>query len=208
MLYVISLVPLLSLQSKFLKSIFTYKIITAVLATGCFFLCSCENNPDDIKNLGKKKLGVEEAKNIRTIYTGGGKTKAILTSPLMLRVQDTIAYYEFPNTLAADFYGDDGKVQSKLTALYGKYKESQSIVFLKDSVKVINIQKGDTLYCKELYWDRSRTGTEFYTDKAVRIRTKTQWLDGVGMEASQDFKTYAITYPTGITSVPASQFPQ
>lgn len=171
-------------------------------------MCSCENNPDEVKNLGKKKLGVEEAKNIRTIYTTGGKTKAILTSPLMLRVQDTIAYYEFPKTLAADFYGDDGKVQSVLTALYGKYKESQSIVFLRDSVRVINIQKGDTLYCDELYWDRSRYGVEFYTDKAVRIRTKTQILDGVGMEASQDFKTYHITYPTGIISVPASQFPQ
>ena len=91
--------------------------------------------------------------------------------------------------------------------MYAKYKETYSIVFLRDSVKVINMQKGDTLYCKELYWDRSRLGTEFYTDKPVRIRTKTQVLDGVGMESSQDFNDWHITKPTGILNVPSSKFP-
>lgn len=178
------------------------------MATGCFFLCSCENDENEVKNLGVKKLGVEEARDIKTIYTTGGRTKAILTAPLMLRVQDTIAYYEFPKTLAADFYSDKGMVESKLTAHYAKYKEAQNIIFLRDSVKVINIAKGDTLYCKELYWDRSKTGQEFYTDKPVRIRTKTQILDGIGMEARQDFREYHIIYPTGILSVPQSQFPR
>ena len=50
--------------------------------------------------------------------------------------------------------------------------------------------KGDTLYCDELWWDRNRTGNEFYTDKPVRIRTKTQIINGTGMEASQDFKNW------------------
>ena len=92
--------------------------------------------------------------------------------------------------------------------MYAKYKESQSIVFLRDSVKVINIQKGDTLYCKELYWDRSRTGAEFFTDKPVRIRTKTQVLDGVGMASSQDFNNWVIINPIGVLNVPSSKFPQ
>ena len=73
-------------------------------------------------------------------------------------------------------------------------------------MRVTNI-KGDTLYCNELYWDRSRTGTEFYTDKPVRIRTKTEVIDGIGMEASQDFKEYHIIHPAGNIKVPATQFP-
>lgn len=185
-----------------------HKILQAALITGCFFLSGCENDEAVVNNLGLKKLGVEEARNIRTIYTTGGKTKAILTSPLMLRVQDTIAYYEFPKTLTAEFYNDKGQLESRLTAYYAKYKEAQNIIFLRDSVRVINLSKGDTLYCNELYWDRSKTGREFYTDKPVRIRTRTQILDGIGMEARQDFKEYYIIYPTGIISVPKSQFPQ
>ena len=170
-------------------------------------MCSCENDEGEVKGLYSKKLGIEEARDIKLNYTTAGKTKAILTAPFMLRVQDTIPYYEFPKTLQTDFYNEAGVVESKLTAMYAKYKESQSIVFLKDSVKVINIQKGDTLYCMELYWDRSRTGTEFFTDKPVRIRTKTQVLDGIGMESSQDFNNWVIIHPTGVLNVPSSKFP-
>ncbi len=173
---------------------------------GCFFLFSCENDEAEIKRLTSKKLGQEEAKNIKLTFTTGGKTKAILTSPLMLRVQDTVPYVEFPKTLAVDFYNETGIAESKLTALYARYKENQDIVFLKDSVKVVNI-KGETLYCDELYWNRNRVGSEFYTDKPVRIRTLTHIIDGIGMEASQDFKNYYIKRPTGMIKIPSSQFP-
>lgn len=185
-----------------------YTHITAALLVGCFFLSGCENDEKEIKKLSSKKLGVEEAKNIKINYSTGGKAKAILTSTLMLRVQDTVPYVEFPKDIHVDFYNDLQVVESKLTANYAKYKESQSIVFLKDSVRVINMARGDTLYCMELYWNRNHPGTEFYTDKPVRIRTKTQILNGVGMEASQNFKDYTILRITGIIKVPASQFPQ
>ena len=183
------------------------KILFTALLQGCIFLCGCENDEKEVNNLYAKKLGIEEAVNVKLNYTTGGKIKAILTAPLMLRVQDTMPYYEFPKTLEAYFYNETGVAESKLTALYAKYKETYSIVFLRDSVKVINMQKGDTLYCKELYWDRSRAGAEFYTDKPVRIRTKTQVLDGVGMESSQDFNNWYIIKPTGILNIPSSKFP-
>ena len=124
----------------------------------------------------------------------------------MLRVQDASPYVEFPKKLHVDFFSETGTIDSRLDALYGKYLEMESKVFLKDSVKVINI-KGDTLYCDELWWDRSRKGNEFYTELPVRIRTKTQIINGVGMEASQDFKSYLIKKVTGIINVANSEFP-
>jgi LPS export ABC transporter protein LptC len=182
-------------------------IIFAATLTGCIFLSACENDEAKVKNLSSKKTGVEEARDITLNYTMGGKTKAILTSPLMLNVKDAVPYVEFPKTLKADFYDEAGKVESILTARYGNYKQYQSIVYLKDSVKVINIEKGDTLYCDELYWDRNRTGTEFYTDKPVRIRTKTQLINGTGMESGQDFKNWHIKHSVGVITIPASKFP-
>ena len=159
-----------------------------------------------INNLFSKKLGVEEGVDIKLTFTTGGKTKAILTSPLMLRVQDTVTYVEFPKTLEVNFYNEESKVESTLTALYARYKESQDIVFLKDSVKIIN-DKGEKLFTDELYWNRNRTGYEFYTDKPFRIRTLTHIIDGVGMEASQDFKQRVMKKVTGMIRVPSSQFP-
>lgn len=163
---------------------------------------------EEVQNLNRKELGVEVAKEVTVNYTTGGRTKAILTSPLMLRVQDTVPYIEFPNSLHVDFYNDQQQNESMLDAKYARYNETEQIVFLKDSVRVINKVKGDTLYATELYWDRSKKGHEFYTDKPVRVRTRTLQQDGTGMDASQDFKNWHITYPVGPIEVPAAGFPQ
>lgn len=171
-------------------------------------LTACENDPEKVRNLSSKELGIEEGKDVVLNYTVGGKIKSVLKAPLMLRVEDTVSYIEFPKTLFALFYNDEGVAESKLTAGFGRYKENEEIVFLRDSVVVLNFQKGDTLFCDELYWDRSRTGTEFYTEKPVRIRTKTQIINGVGMEASQDFKNHHIKEVTGVVTIPTSQFPE
>jgi LPS export ABC transporter protein LptC len=170
------------------------------------FLFSCGNSDKELNEYNSKSLEIEEIKNADINYTLGGNAKAKLLSPLMLRVQEASPYVEFPKKLHVDFFNETGTVDSRLDALYGKYYEQESKVFLKDSVKVINVL-GDTLYCQELWWDRARKGNEFYTDKPVRIRRKMQIIDGIGMDASQDFRAWHIINPVGIINVPNSQFP-
>lgn len=190
------------------RSFFSKHLLTnAATVSLALLLVSCENSDKELKGMNSKNLGVEEVRQVDINYTLGGKTKAKLLSPLMLRVQDNMKpYVEFPKKLHVDFYNDSGKIDSRLDALYGKYFDQESKVFLKDSVVVINVL-GDTLYCHELWWDRNRTGFEFYTDKPVRIRRKLQIIDGVGMEARQDFKEWVIKESRGFIKVPSSQFP-
>jgi LPS export ABC transporter protein LptC len=185
---------------------FNIRNIAAAFTAGCFFLCSCENKLEDI-NPNSKSVGKDEAINVNIKYSIGGKKKAVLTSPLMYRVLNADNYVEFPNTIHVDFYNDAGDtLESRLDARYAKYQETQSKVFLKDSVKVIN-RMGDTLYCDELYWDRSKTNQEFYTDKPVRIRRKMEIIDGIGLDARQDFKEWHIVKPLGFLKVHGSEFP-
>ena len=186
-----------------------HKNILAALFTGCFFLYSCENDVNVVNNLNKKTGSTEEATFIKINYTVGGKAKAILTAPLMLHVEDSTTYYEFPKTLYAEFYNVDQVKESKLTAMYGKYKDGESLIYLRDSVKIINLLKGDTIYCDDLYWDRNRTGVEFYTNKNVRIRQKNgDYMNGTGMEADQGFKNYHMLHPRGINTPEGSGFPR
>jgi hypothetical protein len=182
-------------------------LITATLITGCFFISSCENSREQIDMLTSKTIGVEEAKQVNIIYSLGDKTKAKLSAPYMLRHQETIPYIEFTKTVHADFYDDSLRIESKMDAHYGKYMEAESKVFLKDSVVVFNM-KGDTLFCNELYWDRSKPGREFYTDKPVRIRTTTQIIDGDGLDAPQDFKSWHIINGRGTVRVSSKEFPE
>ncbi len=184
----------------------TYFKNIAALLTGCFFLWSCDNKPD-VAAINSSSTGKDEAKNVAIKYSLGANKKAVLTAPIMNRIQAGENYTEFPNTLHVDFFNQTGgTIESRLDAKYARYKDVQGIVFLKDSVKVINTL-GDTLYCHELYWDRAKTGQEFYTDKAVRIRTRKQIIDGIGMDARQDFKEWHIVKPIGFIKVPGSDFP-
>src|SRR5688500_980875 len=58
----------------------------AALILGCFFFTGCENDLKKVDSLLEKKTGVEEAKDIEAYLSEGGKTKAKLLAPLMLRV--------------------------------------------------------------------------------------------------------------------------
>lgn len=182
-------------------------ILKAALILCCFFVLSCENTQEDLQKFSpNKRIAVEEAKEVKIIYTLGEKTSARLLAPLMLRHQTNTPYLEFTKGVHADFFDDSLKVESKLDARYAKYTESESKVFLRDSVVVFNIL-GDTLFCEELYWDRNNSGSEFYTDKPVRIRTPTRIIDGDGLDAPQDFKSWHIINGRGFARIPAGEFP-
>ncbi len=186
---------------------FHKSLLKAALISGCFFIAGCENSLEDIEKITSKRIGVEESKGVDIVYSLGEKTKARLSAPYMIRHQDTVPYIEFTKTLHTDFYDDSLRIESKMDAHYGKYMETESKVYLRDSVVVFNV-KGDTLYCNELYWDRSKPGHEFYTDKPVRIRTASQIIDGDGLDAPQDFKSWHIINGRGLVRISSTEFPE
>jgi LPS export ABC transporter protein LptC len=174
----------------------TYRGFVIFLLTGCFFVCSCENNIKDLPSSLRKSNVPEEGVNIISDLSEKGVVKGQLRAPYMLRYQQTdTPYTEFPRSLHVDFFNDSMKIESKVDALYGKYLPNQEKVFLRDTVVVKNVLKGDTLHCDELWWDQHTQ--KFYTNKKVRIYTKTQILWGTGMVADQNFRWYNITDLTG-----------
>jgi LPS export ABC transporter protein LptC len=174
-------------------------ILRAAIIFSCFFVLGCENDESAINEWMDKKVMVEEAKGVTSLFSQGGKLRAKLTSPLMLRYLGDTIYIEFPNTLHVDFYDSTKTRESWVDAMYGKYFENLNKVLLKDSVQVINI-KGDTLKTPELWWDQNLK--IFFTDSTVRISTKDKRIyGGKGLEASQDMSWYVIKQPTGTIRV-------
>ena len=168
---------------------------------------SCENNVKDLPSATKKKPVPEEGNQIESYLSEGAKVKGKLVAPYMLRYQQAdTPYVEFPRSLHVDFYNDSMVIESKLDALYGKYFQTQSKVFLRDSVVVKNILKGDTLHCRELWWDQNTQ--KFYTDKPVRIYTKDKILYGTGLEADQSFRWYTIKKISGSVLAPQNSLPK
>ena len=182
------------------------KYFSAVLLLGCIFIFACENDPKEFEKFTTKKTAVEEAKQVESYLSQDGKVKAKLTAPFMLRHITDSTFVEFPNTLHVDFYNDTLTVESQLDALYGKYREWEKKVYLRDSVKVINKINGDTLYSPDLWWDQHTQ--KIYTDKPVRIYTKDKIIFGqYGLIAAQDFSEYVINQAAGTLLMKKDSFP-
>jgi LPS export ABC transporter protein LptC len=174
----------------------------------CGSFAACENNVKDLPNYRQKQVSVDEGKRITAFMSENAKVKAKLTAPYMRRSDMDTPFVEFPNSLHVDFYNDSTLViESVMDARYGKWREQDGKVYLRDNVVVKSILKGDTLYCKELWWDQKLQ--KFYTDKPVQIhKSGGTILYGTGLEAPQDFSGYTIYQITGPFAFPQNGMPK
>jgi len=168
----------------------------AAIIAGCFFVCGCSNDFQQVRDLGKKKPGKDEAYTITAYMSEGAKQKAKLTSPVMIESTGDTAKMTFPKTLHVEFYDDSARAESWLFAKLAINYINMGRVLLQDSVVVCNA-KGDTLRTNELWWDRNKQ--QFYTDKPVHIVKKDGTdLRGIGLVSDQAFKDQRILKPTGV----------
>ncbi|MEI8141319.1 MAG: LPS export ABC transporter periplasmic protein LptC [Chitinophagia bacterium] len=170
------------------------KIAVACLSS-CFFMASCENDVDAVKSLGARVSGIDVGKDVAIYVSNDGKLGAKLTAPLMNRyLVDSSKMIEFPKSIHVDFYKDSTQIESQLSAKYAKYKEAENIVFLKDDVIIFNIL-GDTLWCKEMYWDQNTA--KFYTNQDVVVKQHNPLakIYGKGLEANQNLTDIRIFKP-------------
>jgi len=172
----------------FLGKHFSKMLLLAFIGS-IFLISSCENKESEVAALFSIQKGVDESHGVEALMSTNGKMKGRLKAPLMLRYQDSIAKMVFPQSMHVDFFNDSTIIESRLDAHYAEYFEQTNKVFLKDSVKVLN-NIGDTLFCDELWWDQAQG--KFYTDKPVEIHKPKEIIKGIGMSATQDFKTFEI----------------
>jgi len=190
------------------------KLLLFLLTAGLFAVSCGDNAKKEVYH--PRQILPEEVLNIESLLSEpstdsagklAAKVKGKLTAPYMLHFQKVDSpYAEFPRSLHVDFYNDTMIIESQLDALYGKYFETQAKVFLRDSVVVRNILKGDTVHCNELWWDQHTE--RFTTDKPVRIYMKDKILFGTGMEADQNFRWYTIRKLTGTVLTSGNNIPK
>lgn len=176
----------------------------AAAITGCFFICSCSNNYQEVQDLAKKKIPVDIATKVESYISEDGFVKARLTAPIMTTTEADTPKTEFPKSLHVDFYDSTTKVQSKLFAKYGLFYRDKHLIFLRDSVIVFNVT-GDTLKCEKLWWDQDKQ--LIYTDVPVHIRKPDESIDGTGLTADQNFSHWTINNAKGPISVADSTLP-
>jgi LPS export ABC transporter protein LptC len=152
-----------------------------------FFLVSCKNDINEVRALDKKHdLNVETGTMINAYMSTGGKVKAHLTAPYMIRSTSDSNMTEFPKTLTVFLYDDSVRVNTHIFAKYGRYIQRKSLIYLRDSVVIYNTAK-DTLRTSELFWDQN--SQRMYTTKEVWVHKyfPEDYIDALdGMETSSN----------------------
>ena len=182
-----------------------YPIALALVVA--ILLTACENDEKDIPNFNRKKVQIEEGKNISTyMSTDSGTMKAHLTAPSMLNYRTDSPYVEFPKGIHVDFFLNVPNapklevlpVETTVDCKYSKYLQGSQLVLLRDSVVVHNKITGDSLHTQELWWDQ-KLGT-YYTKKPAYIYIKStddHQVGHEGMWALQNFSKWTLYKPEG-----------
>ena len=101
---------------------------------------------------------------------------------------------EFPEGLYLEFY-EKGKMTSTLRADYCYYTAEDDLYKATGNVVIQRVDNNDRLDTEELYWNQRKE--DVFTDKYVIIQQGGELMEGVGLEAKQDFSYYKILDPKG-----------
>ncbi len=160
-----------------------------LLALG-FFISACENDKKEIERVsGSKQESTEEIKGLETLYSDSGLVKVRVTAPLLRKKGMPDAVTELPQGLLIEFFNENKKVVSKLSAKYAIHYEQEYRWEARNDVVVVN-EKGEQLNTPKLIWDERKE--KISSDDSVSIKTASEIIYGYGFEANQDFSQYRI----------------
>lgn len=154
-------------------------------------IISCEEKvkePSQLVSDGEG-LPVETIRGLETLYSDSGKVKVRVKAPLYYKTTDNQTVTTLPKGIRIEFYNNEMKIESELTADWAVHKENERVWEARNKVVVIN-KKGERLDTERLVWDERKE--RLTSDRDVKITTSEEIIYGGGFEANQDFSNYRI----------------
>jgi LPS export ABC transporter protein LptC len=167
-----------------------------LLSVFFFFLFACGTK--EVKTFKKYTGPMLVGQNIYTNYTDSGKVKMRMWAPEQQEMETGDRM--FPKGIKIDFYEKE-KVSSTLTANYATFSKVTGIYTVRNNVIIQSKDQQKKLNTEELKWLPKQHRVRIENDKFVRIQTKTEVLTGMGLDATEDFRSYKIKKPQGVFAV-------
>lgn len=156
-----------------------------LLLTSCYFF-SCREKADESKAIyqGPKS----ELFGIDMVYSDSAKkvVRMVTEQQVTLASEDRI----YPKEMKLWFYDKTGKVTSEVRGDSAHFYRQKNTYKLIGHVVIHNIEKEETLKTDEFNW--LPVEKRIFTDKAVQLRTRNELVNGVGLDAAQDFSSYSL----------------
>lgn len=154
----------------------------------CSLACSEAKKEENLVYKGSKS----ELSGIDMIYSDSARaivrmvTESQITSP----VEDRI----YPKEMKLWFYDKLGNVTSIIRGDSAHYFRQTNSYKLMGHVVINNQLKGELINTDEFTWLPGEK--RIFTERPVSIKTRTDIIHGVGLDAAQDFSTYSLRHVT------------
>ncbi|MFN4147863.1 MAG: LPS export ABC transporter periplasmic protein LptC [Runella sp.] len=175
-----------------------------LLSPFCFVLllalAACQEDPN-AKKFIPYHGPLEEAENLEVLYSEQALLKVRVRTAKQIKLPNDDKV--FPKKIYVDFYGPNAQVTTTLEADSGRYEYRTGVYKVKGNVKVINTVKQEKLTTDELTWNPSTQ--KVFTERPVVVESQAtgERINGLGLDANQDFTQYSIRKPTGFFNAPA-----
>jgi LPS export ABC transporter protein LptC len=169
-----------------------------VFSFGCACLLSaCVNDMEKIKQVTFDANDPDEkTRNLKMVYSDSGMAKLKLYAPIAETFTEKDGkIVQFNEGVLLEFYKSDGRLGSSLTAQYGEINETTGKMMVRDSVRMFNTDKKQTMETEVLYWNKK--DSTIFTDQLVTIKTPKMLIFGKGLKTKQDFSSYEFLEPQG-----------
>ena len=159
-------------------------------------LFSCENDPTTIAKVTYNPKSPDETIDaLKMVYSDSGYARVELTAAYAETMHKPENITKLLDSLRVNFFSEKGEIISTLTALYGEINYSKGLLMVKDSVRLYNYQKKQTLQTEVLYWNQK--DSSIFTPAQVIVKASDGVFLGEGLKTKQDFSRYEILKPRG-----------
>lgn len=166
-----------------------------IIVTAALIIVGCEEKvkPSVLSGVSGNQLPSQESWNSTITFTDSGIVKAIVRAKHIYSFDNSRETF-LENDVKVDFFDDEGKHTTLLTADKGKVNEMTNNLEAIGNV-VVKSDSGTIVRTEKMFWDNNRQ--LIHSPEFVRITSPKEELQGTGFESDHNLRNYKIFKVTG-----------
>ena len=176
------------------KTLYHARSGTAVLLLACC-MASCGNDIEKVKMFEPHELPDNTIYNAKMQRSEKGKLQLLMTAPLIEQYSKPEAKTEYRKGVYMRFFNGYNKPTGILRACYAIQYDKRDVTMVRDSVVIIDLQHGDTVYLKDLTWNAMEH--RIYSNNPVHSKNGLRVTYGDGFESDDSFREPKIIHQRG-----------
>ncbi|MFM7006199.1 MAG: LPS export ABC transporter periplasmic protein LptC [Flavobacteriales bacterium] len=171
-------------------------ILVRCILFSIVLLSACENDVAVVQRISfDADAPTESTKNLVLTYAEAGYARVEIHAALAETYRGEAQITKIKDSLKVYFFNEKGEIVSTLSSQYGQINYATGQLMVRDSVRLHNHKKQQTLETEALFWNQK--DSSIYSKSSVIVRSPKGKVFGQGIRTKQDFSSYVILKPVG-----------